>query len=294
MSARERLWAAVALVVVAASVGTALVFEAVAQGANPLTIQTSTGRVGIGTTNPAYTLDVAGVASAQAVRASSASTASTFAGNVGVGTSAPASSVGAGRFVTIENTTGLSNIELDKPNAGDSEMVGGLIFNRGGVRLAGIFAGTGGATNDGSFVFTVTNGGTSAGRMWLDKNGTLTATTKNFQIAHPLNPGDSLVHSVLEGPEIAVYYRGEAELDQGETTVALPRYFEALTRREGRTVQLTAVGGWSPLYVVGDIEGGTFRVRAQGGNPRQRFFWEVKAVRADVAPLVVERTIATR
>jgi hypothetical protein len=32
---------------------------------------------------------------------------------------------------------------------------------------------------------------------------------------------------------------------------------------------------------------------ANGGNPAQRFYWEVKAVRSDVAPLVVEMSKKT-
>ncbi len=42
------------------------------------------------------------------------------------------------------------------------------------------------------------------------------------------------------------------------------------------------------------VQGGRFTVRtASGGNPAQRFYWEVKAVRADVAPLQVEKLKAT-
>jgi hypothetical protein len=120
-------------------------------------------------------------------------------------------------------------------------------------------------------------------------NGAITGTTKNFTIAHPGRPGGTLVHSAIEGPETAVYYRGEAQLRDGETVVTLPPYFEPLTRKEQRTVQLTPVDAWAPLYVVGVVAEGRFRVRTpSGGNPSQRFFWEVKAVRADVEPLIVE------
>lgn len=73
-------------------------------------------------------------------------------------------------------------------------------------------------------------------------------------------------------------------------TVILPSYFEALTRKELRTVQLTPIQGWSPLYVADEIQDGRFTVRtAAGENLNQRFYWEVKAVRADVPQLVVER-----
>jgi hypothetical protein len=126
--------------------------------------------------------------------------------------------------------------------------------------------------------------------------GTLSASAKSFQIDHPLDPDKKLlVHSSLEGPEVAVYYRGEAQLENGEVTITLPSYFEALSRKEQRTVQLTSVKGWSPLYVVEDIKDGRFAVRsAGGGNGMQRFYWEVKAVRADVAPLVVEKEKADK
>lgn len=48
--------------------------------------------------------------------------------------------------------------------------------------------------------------------------GDITASgTKNFQIDHPLEPDKKiLVHSALEGPEAAVYYRGEAQLEEGK------------------------------------------------------------------------------
>jgi len=125
--------------------------------------------------------------------------------------------------------------------------------------------------------------------------GTLTATSKNFQIAHPVEPKSKvLVHSALEGPEIAVYYRGEARLVNGEATVALPAYFEALTRKDQRTIQLTPVGGFAPLYVTSGVEGGRFSVRTDSGSADQRFYWEVKAIRADVAPLVIEKPVAKR
>ena len=123
----------------------------------------------------------------------------------------------------------------------------------------------------------------------LSVNGTITGTTKNFAIAHPSRAGYTLVHSVLEGPEIAVYYRGQAQLEDGVVEVRLPPYFEALTRKEQRTVQLTPIDGPASLYVSGAIDDGRFLVRSHGGNRRQRFYWEVKAVRADVEPLVVEK-----
>lgn len=122
--------------------------------------------------------------------------------------------------------------------------------------------------------------------------GSITATgEKRFEIAHPVEPQRKLLlHAALEGPEAAVYYRGEAQLVNSQASISLPPYFEALTRKEQRTVQLTSIDGWSPLFVERGVQEGQFMVRtANGGDPTQRFYWEVKAVRADVAPLVVEK-----
>lgn len=118
---------------------------------------------------------------------------------------------------------------------------------------------------------------------------TLTAKTKHFLIPHPLDAKKSLIHSSLEGPEIAVYYRGEASLKHGQATVSLPAYFEQLTRTEGRTVQVTPIfEGTEAIAALAAsaVQNGAFKVRAiQPNNPSQRFYWEVKAIRKDVEPL---------
>jgi hypothetical protein len=116
---------------------------------------------------------------------------------------------------------------------------------------------------------------------------------KQFQIDHPLDPvHKTLAHASLEGPEIGVYYRGEGRLTTGHAVITLPSYFEALTRKEGRTVMITprceADDPISPLAATGIVDG-RFAVRAvDSQNPSQHFYWEVKAVRGDVPDLEVE------
>jgi len=117
--------------------------------------------------------------------------------------------------------------------------------------------------------------------------------SKNFRIAHPLEPrARQLVHAALEGPEAAVFYRGEGELRDGKVEIVLPRYFEALTRLAERTVMVTPICADDEMVsalAATPVAGGRFRVRAiTPGNASQRFWWEVKAVRADLAPLDVE------
>lgn len=72
----------------------------------------------------------------------------------------------------------------------------------------------------------------------------------------------------------------------------MPEYFEALTRLEGRTVQLTPVveddGPVSPL-AASRVVAGQFRVRTvDGADASHAFWWQVTAVRADIEPLETE------
>ena len=71
--------------------------------------------------------------------------------------------------------------------------------------------------------------------------------------------------------------RGDARLSGGTVTIQLPAYFERLAPPEGRHVQLTCQGGWSPLY-ASEVVGGCLTVSTKaGGDPAQAFWWEIKA-----------------
>ncbi|MEU0153567.1 hypothetical protein [Micromonospora fulviviridis] len=127
--------------------------------------------------------------------------------------------------------------------------------------------------------------------------GVIKGKSKQFAIDHPLDPPDAtqrrqLIHAALEGPENGVYYRGEGRLENGTATVELPAYFEALTRTEGRTVQLTPVfEDDEPVSALaaGRVRDGAFRVRTVDGSPASHsFHWQVTAIRADLEPLAVE------
>ena len=115
---------------------------------------------------------------------------------------------------------------------------------------------------------------------------------KKFVIAHPCQADRTLVHAAIEGPEAAVYYRGEAQLANGRAVVSLPPYFEALTRMDGRTVMLTNVDGFDRLAVQRregrQVANGQFVVISENSSSSQAFTWEVIAVRADIAALESE------
>lgn len=122
-------------------------------------------------------------------------------------------------------------------------------------------------------------------------SGTITSGgAKGFRITHPLDDTKDLMHVAVEGPECAVFYRGESVTAGGWAEVSLPDYFEALTMPTDRTVQLTTLfeEDDEPIgpMAASRVKEGKFRVWS--AVPAQKFYWEVKAVRADIAPLEVK------
>ncbi|MCQ9179557.1 hypothetical protein KMT30_11055 [Streptomyces sp. IBSBF 2953] len=100
-----------------------------------------------------------------------------------------------------------------------------------------------------------------------------------FRIDHPLDPANKyLSHSFVESPDMANLYAGVAETDeQGEATVVLPDYFEALNR-EFR-YQLTPIGSLAQVAVASEIKGNRFTVRTD--QPGIKVSWQVTGVRQD-------------
>lgn len=110
---------------------------------------------------------------------------------------------------------------------------------------------------------------------------------KFFKINHPLYPDKNLVHASIEGPTLDVFYRGVSELVNGEIEIELPEYFEALTKKEQRTVLLTPEANNSDTQVAqlaySAVDSGKFKVFEVNGsqNPSQKFSWTVMATRSD-------------
>jgi len=104
---------------------------------------------------------------------------------------------------------------------------------------------------------------------------------KTFIIDHPLNPKKYLVHACLEGPEAGVYYRGKAEITNGEyTTVRLPDYVKSLA--SDFTVQVTSIyskerGEYNALE-ADEVENNEFNVYGKNGM----FYWSVYGMRNEI------------
>jgi hypothetical protein len=129
-------------------------------------------------------------------------------------------------------------------------------------------------------------------------SGSLSASTKNFRIDHPLDPANKyLYHTSIESPNMLNIYDGVVTLDaRGVATVVLPEYMQALNG-EFR-YQLTCVGGYAPVYVGEEIHENRFTIA--GGRPGLKVSWQVTGIRHDAyatahpSPVEVEKPAAER
>jgi trimeric autotransporter adhesin len=168
--------------------------------------------------------------------------------------------------------------------------VQGRTVSSGRAGVAGTYDGTGpgigvyGAAPTGAGQYAAVFGGN------VQVAGVLSKSSGTFKIDHPQDPANRyLVHSFVESPEMKNIYDGVVVCDlNGEATVEMPSYFEALNRTF--RYQLTCVGGFSPVYVREEILDGRFTI--DGGTAGLKVSWMVTGVRqdafAEANPIVVE------
>jgi len=114
----------------------------------------------------------------------------------------------------------------------------------------------------------------------LNVSGSVSKGSGSFVIDHPLDPENKdLYHSFVESPDMLNVYNGNVILDKnGEATVELPEYFEALNI--DYRYQLTAIGKPGPeLYIKEEIVDNRFVIA--GGKPQMKVSWQVTGVRND-------------
>jgi hypothetical protein len=110
-------------------------------------------------------------------------------------------------------------------------------------------------------------------------NGAFSATSKSFQIDHPLDPEHKyLNHVSVESPDMMNIYNGNVVTDEnGSATVTLPDWFEALNR--DFRYQLTVIGRFAQAIVEREIEDNAFVIRTNLANVKVS--WQVTGVRKD-------------
>jgi hypothetical protein len=110
-------------------------------------------------------------------------------------------------------------------------------------------------------------------------NGFLAKNGGGFQIDHPLDPANRyLYHSFVESPDMMNIYNGLVTTDEnGNATIELPDYFEALNR--DFRYQLTALGQLAQAVVADEVGNNRFSIRTD--KPNVKVSWQLTGIRQD-------------
>ncbi|MBK8046885.1 MAG: hypothetical protein IPK16_07035 [Anaerolineales bacterium] len=120
--------------------------------------------------------------------------------------------------------------------------------------------------------------------------GTLLPTLAATQIDHPLDPANkTLRHAYVQSPDMMSVYNGNVTTDaNGDATVTLPAYFEALN--QDYRYQLTVIGQFAQAIVAEEIFNNQFKIKTD--LPNVKVSWQVTGIRHDTYavanPIVVE------
>lgn len=109
--------------------------------------------------------------------------------------------------------------------------------------------------------------------------GALYGNDKHFLIDDPADPANKLLqHTCVESPDMMNIYNGNATTDaNGDATVALPAYFDALNR--DFRYQLTVIGQFAQAIVSSKVVDNHFSVKTD--KPNVEVSWQVTGIRND-------------
>ena len=111
------------------------------------------------------------------------------------------------------------------------------------------------------------------------------ASPKPFDLVHPTKgKGHRLRHACIEGPEVAVYYRGRLK---DSARIDLPYYWKDLVHEESITVQLQPIGDRHSHLNVESFNNEFIIVNEADDKPIDCFY-HVYGERKDVNPLITE------
>jgi hypothetical protein len=107
----------------------------------------------------------------------------------------------------------------------------------------------------------------------------LTKASGSFKIDHPLAPDKKyLSHSFVESPDMMNVYNGNVTTDvNGDATIMLPAYFDALNR--DCRYQLTVIGQFAQAIVASKTKDNRFTIKTD--KPNVEVSWQVTGIRQD-------------
>lgn len=154
----------------------------------------------------------------------------------------------------------------------------------GDINSFGTITAVGNITTYGAFIMNGTLNLTGTGDVNAAIQLAKTLPAKPFDIKHPNKKGHRLRHISLEGPEIAIYYRGKLKDD---TVINLPDYWDGFVDKDSITVNLTPVGSYQELFVEKIDWGKKIIVKNASGGPINCHY-TVYGERIDMEKLIVE------
>jgi hypothetical protein len=103
--------------------------------------------------------------------------------------------------------------------------------------------------------------------------------TKYFVEDHPTDLNKEIIYACLEGSEVGTYYRGSAQLINGEAIVLLPEHFGFVTTENNLTAQVTPRGNCNGLYVEFVSTQKLVVKELQGGKSNVQFDYLIQGIR---------------
>jgi hypothetical protein len=269
----------------------------------------SGGNVGVGTTTPQSTLDVAGTTQT-ALQASTSTTLdynfaiqghaySTTGNAYGVAGDTMTTGFGAGVAGAAWATSGTAFggfFQAASPDANglfayNSSTTGNPVALAAQIESANGAAGSFKTHSGSGFILLGQSGPNFTNVFWVDGsgngfyagnltvNGTVSKGGGSFRIDDPLDPENkTLSHSFVESPDMMNIYNGNVVTDRHRhATVELPAYFESLNR--DFRYQLTVIGQFAQAIVVEKVHNNRFVIETS--KPGVEVSWQVTGIRHD-------------
>jgi hypothetical protein len=212
-------------------------------------------------------------------------------GNVGIATASPAYKLDVAGNMRIQNVLWMNNQEQNCvislwgfDSTVNSTNYYGFGINAGTLRYQ-VPSGTTHRFYAGTTQIAYIHGD---GNLWAA--GSITGSSKNFEINHPLIEDKKLVHAAIEGPRYDLIYRGTVKLQNGQAVVNIdrecvheedcamtPGTFEALCRNPVKYVH----NNDSFSRVRATITGGILNIFCEDPNSCDSVDWIVIAERKD-------------